>query len=211
MEMTRRGFLKFAAASMGTAAAASAGTAGPLSGSASAKAAAAPPLRTKTGREIPTICAFCSVGCGLLATVEDGQLIELSGDPNHPINQGALCAKGSALYNVRNVYEQRPATPGATTEPVLNPRRLTKVLYRAPGGNQWEERNWDWALAEIAKRVARTRDDSFLETDYDGITVNRTTGIGVLGGAALDNEECYLVAKLSRALGVVYLEHQARL
>ena len=209
MEMTRRSFLKYTAAGLGTAA--TVGATGLFGRSVPAKAATTVPLRTKSGREVPTICAFCSVGCGLLATVEDGELIELSGDPNHPINQGALCAKGSALYNVRNVYEQRPATPGAATNPVLNPRRLTKVLYRAPGAEHWEERSWDWAIPEIAKRVARTRDDSFLENDYDGITVNRTAGIGVLGGAALDNEECYLVAKLSRALGVVYLEHQARL
>lgn len=187
------------------------GTAGTVKLGAPARATASAPLRTKSGREIPTICNFCSVGCGLLATVENGELVELAGDPDHPINKGAVCGKGSALYSIRNVYEQRPSTSGGSGKPVLNPRRLTKALYRAPGAEQWEERDWDWALAEISKRVVRTRDATFVDKDYDRITVNRTTGIACLGGALLNNEECYLLAKLSRALGIVYLEHQARL
>jgi formate dehydrogenase major subunit len=88
---------------------------------------------------------------------------------------------------------------------------MTKVLYRAPYSDKWEEKTWDWALPEIAKRVKKTRDENWMETDKDGKVVNRTEALGALGGAALDNEECYLWSKLARALGMVYIEHQARI
>ena len=91
-----------------------------------------------------------------------------------------------------------------------NPRRLRTVKYRAPGSNQWEEKSWDWAIDRIAKKIKKTRDKTFM-TKVDGKVVNRTEGIAVLGGAALDSEECYLLSKFSRSLGVVYLEHQARI
>jgi formate dehydrogenase major subunit len=92
-----------------------------------------------------------------------------------------------------------------------NPWRLSKVLYRRPGGSDWEETSWDWAMTEIARRIKDTRDASFIEKDSGGNLVNRTEAIANLGGSALDNEECYLLSKLNRALGVVYLEHHARI
>jgi formate dehydrogenase major subunit len=107
--------------------------------------------------------------------------------------QGTLCSKGASAIQVVN-----------------NPRRLKKVLYRAPRGTAWEEKSWDWALARIAARVKETRDKTF-KTTLDGRTVNRTEAIASLGGSALDNEEAYLLVKLMRALGLVYVEHQARL
>jgi formate dehydrogenase major subunit len=70
-------------------------------------------------------------------------------------------------------------------------------------------------LNEIARRVKDTREAHFRTTDAnaDGkeVVVNRNEGMGSFGGGELDNEECYLLAKMSRALGVVYLEHCARL
>jgi formate dehydrogenase major subunit len=93
---------------------------------------------------------------------------------------------------------------------VVNDRRLRNVLYRAPGSDQWEEKSWEWALPEIAKRIKKTRDASLIHKEGNRI-VNRTDGIACLGGAALDNEECYLYSKLARALGITYLEHQARI
>lgn len=92
-----------------------------------------------------------------------------------------------------------------------NPWRLSKVLYRRPGGTDWEEKSWDWAINEIARRIKNTRDTTFVERDGSGRIVNRTEAIANLGGSALDNEECYLLSKLVRALGVVYLEHHARI
>ena len=85
------------------------------------------------------------------------------------------------------------------------------MLYRAPGAADWQEKDWDWTLDKIARRIKDTRDVSFIEKDSQGNTVNRTEAIANLGGSALDNEECYLLAKLTRALGVVYLEHHARI
>ena len=97
-----------------------------------------------------------------------------------------------------------------------NERRLQKVMYRAPGSDQWEEKSWDWALDRIARLMKETRDRTFKATEInkkDGkqYTVNRTEGMAMLGGAGLDNEECYLHSKFARSAGIVSLEHQARL
>jgi len=140
-----------------------------------------------------TICPYCAVGCGALVSSSDGKVLGVEGDPDHPINLGSLCSKGSAMFQVAN-----------------NPRRVTKVKYRAAGSAKWEEKDWDWAIRRIAQLIQSTRDESFQTSDRRGRTVNRTEAIACLGGAALNNEECYLYGKLARALGVVYLEHQAR-
>jgi formate dehydrogenase major subunit len=125
--------------------------------------------------------------------VAGGKVINIEGDPDHPINRGSLCSKGAALSQIPS-----------------NERRLTKVRYRAPGSDRWEEKSWSWAIQEIAKRVKATRDATFQATEGANV-VNRTLGIAGLGGAALDNEECYTYSKMARAFGVVYLEHQARI
>jgi formate dehydrogenase major subunit len=148
----------------------------------------------KVGTETTTICPYCGCGCGLVVTTVDGKVTNTEGDPDHPINEGALCSKGQSLYQVAN-----------------NERRMTKVLHRSPGAADWEEVTWDEALDGIAAKVKATRDATFMEQDGDGRTVNRTEGIGLLGSAALDNEECYALSKMARALGLVYIEHQARI
>ena len=152
------------------------------------------PLHKKIG-ETTTICPYCGVGCGFLVASENGVLVNLEGDPEHPINQGGACAKGGAQYQLS----------------AHNPLRLRTVRYRAPGSSEWEEKSYDWAFAEIARRIKDTRDATWVEKDKDGYVVNRTEGIASLGGASLDNEECYLISKLMRALGLVYIEHQARI
>jgi len=154
---------------------------------------AIPPLKTRGATNTTTVCPFCGVGCGQVVSTRNGQVINIEGDPGHPISEGTLCSKGAAAIQVVN-----------------NPRRLQKVLYRAPNGNAWEEKTWDWALEQIAARVKETRDKTF-KTSVDGRVVNRTEAIACLGGSALDNEEAYLLVKLMRALGLVYVEHQARL
>jgi anaerobic selenocysteine-containing dehydrogenase len=154
---------------------------------------AIPPLKTRGATNTTTICPFCGVGCGQVVSTLSGKVINIEGDPGHPISEGTLCSKGAAAIQVVN-----------------NPRRLQKVLYRAPRGKAWEEKTWDWALERIAARVKETRDKSF-KTNVNGITVNRSEAIACLGGAALDNEEAYLLVKLMRALGLVYIEHQARI
>ena len=154
---------------------------------------AVPPIKTLGATPTTTVCPFCGVGCGQVVSTRGGNVINIEGDPGHPISEGTLCSKGAAAVQVVN-----------------NPRRLQKVLYRKPGGTAWEEKTWEWALERIAARVEETRDKTF-KTSADGLTVNRTEAIACLGGSALDNEEAYVLAKLMRALGLVYIEHQARL
>jgi len=154
---------------------------------------AIPPLKTRGATDTTTICPFCGVGCGQVVSTRDGKVINIEGDPGHPISEGTLCSKGASAIQVVN-----------------NSRRLQKVLYRAPNGKAWEEKSWDWALERIAARVKETRDKTF-QTSVEGRVVNRTEAIACLGGSALDNEEAYLLVKLMRALGLVYIEHQARL
>ena len=186
MNLSRRQFLKR-------------GTTGLASGiglfGVSPAVSAAPSLKLKTtqAKETTTICPYCGVGCGQIVSVKDGKVINVEGDPDHPINEGALCSKGSALFQVAN-----------------NERRLKKVRYRAAGSDKWEEKDWDWAIKEIAARIKKTRDETFILREK-GKVVNRADGLACLGGAALDNEECYLLSKTMRALGVTYLEHQARI
>jgi len=195
MEINRRDFIKLSGASAGTTAIAI------YLGSGTALAAAREiPLKERV-KETSTICCYCGVGCGaIVATYEDG-ITKIEGDPDHPINQGSLCPKGLAMSQIREVNGE------------LNPYRLTKPLYRAPGATDWEEKSWDWMIDTIAARVKETRDapGGFTMTDGNGKTVNRNEKIASLGGGELDNEECYLLSKMNRALGVVYLEHCARI
>lgn len=141
-----------------------------------------------------SICPYCSVGCGVIVTTDaQGHVVNVEGDPKHPINRGALDPKSAAIPQLCE-----------------SPLRVRTVRYRAAGSDRWEDRSWDWAIAEIAARVKATRDATFVEKSAKGVTVNRTEGIAWLGGAANTSEDCYLAAKLMRALGVVWLEHQAR-
>lgn len=152
--------------------------------------------KMKSAKQSTSICPYCAVGCGLLCStdIKAGKVINIEGDPDHPVNEGALCSKGAATFQVAN-----------------NPNRLTKVLYRAPGSDKWEEKPWDWALTEIAKRVKTTRDKYFIEKNKKGQVVNRVEAIAHVGSAALDNEECWPVQAMMRALGLVWIEHQARI
>lgn len=151
------------------------------------------PSKLKGTKESTTICPYCGVGCGLIVAARDGKVINIEGDPDHPINQGSLCSKGSALYQVG-----------------VNKRRLEKVQYRAPGASEWKEISWDEAIKKIAANVKKARDETFVEKEGK-LTVNRAAGLVGLGGASLDNEECYAWSKMARILGISYLEHQARI
>jgi formate dehydrogenase major subunit len=188
MGITRRNFLKGSGVAAGTVA---------LAGTPAQAGVDSPDLRTKGLQSTTTICPYCAVGCGMIVHVKNGRIVNIEGDPEHPINRGSLCSKGSAMFQVAN-----------------NERRLTKVQYRAPGSDRWEEKSWDWAMERIARLMKDSRDKNFVATEtIDGkeYLVNRNEGMTFLGGAALDNEECYLWSKFSRAMGVGYLEHQARI
>lgn len=199
-EVTRRQFLKISSGAIGTAVAAEAVGLGADTAAAQAKAQQVP---IKTGRQVPSVCPYCAVGCGQLVTVDDqGTIIDIQGNPDSPINQGTLCPKGAATYQLVN-----------------NDLRMTKVKYRAPGSDHWEEKPLDWAMDRIAELTKKTRDDNFNEfqdmPDGKGGTVRKrvmnTYAVASLGGATMDNEWNYVHQKLFHALGVVYLENQARI
>ncbi|MFO7173540.1 MAG: twin-arginine translocation signal domain-containing protein [Bacillota bacterium] len=156
-------------------------------------------IRISKAREVPSVCPHCSVGCGLIAYVKDDQLLQVEGNPDSPINEGSLCPKGAATFQF--AYE-------ALGKP--NPRRELKAKYRAPYSDRWEEISIDEALDRIAQRVKETRDRYFIE-EKNGVTVNRLEAIAHIGSAVIDNEENYLLTKLMRSLGVVFLEHHARI
>jgi len=154
-------------------------------------------LKTQYAKETNTICCYCAVGCGAIvhtSTRGDGRAINIEGDPEHVINRGSLCSKGASLIQLAE-----------------NEDRVTEPMYRAPYSDTWEKVSWDWALTEIAKRVKATRDASFEHKNAKGQVVNRTTAIASVGSAAIDNEECWTYQALMRALGLVYIEHQARI
>ncbi|MDW7973414.1 MAG: molybdopterin-dependent oxidoreductase, partial [Thermodesulfovibrio sp.] len=187
MELTRRSFLKI---STGAILLSSLGI-----DLEPAKAYAAT-LRIKGAKETTTICPYCSCGCGIIVYTKEGKVVNTEGDPDHPINEGALCPKGASLYQIVGTN---------------NPYRVTEPLYRAPGATEWKKVSWDWALNRIARLTKDTRDKYFISKNAKGQTVNRVEAIAHIGSAAMNVGECFLVQKLMRALGLVYIEHQARL
>ena len=151
--------------------------------------------RTNGATVTNSICPYCAVGCAQLVYVKDGKIIDIEGSYDSPINGGTLCPKGAATYQL-----------------VVNPERLTRVKYRGPYSDHWEERPLAWAVERIAQLVKQARDESFEERDEDGIPVMRTQAIGHFGGATLDNEENYLIKKLfTGGLGILGVENQARI
>ncbi len=189
MNVTRRSFLKISGATVSGAALGGLG----LRGTAAA-AGKVGNVAVKYSKETTTICPYCAVGCGIVVHSHNNKVINLEGDPDHPINEGTLCSKAHALKQVSE-----------------SEWRITKPLYRAPKSSEWKEVSWDWAYNEIAKRVKKSRDAGFTKVNASGQVVNRNDGIASVGSAALDNEECYILQKWLRALGLVYIEHQARI
>lgn len=154
-------------------------------------------LKTQYAKETTTICCYCAVGCGAIVHTSkqgDGRVINIEGDPDHVINRGSLCSKGASLRQL-----------------VENEKRLTEPMYRAPYADSFRTVSWDWALTKIAQRVKATRDATFEAKNSKGQVVNRTTAIASVGSAALDNEECWAYQALMRSIGLVYIEHQARI
>jgi formate dehydrogenase major subunit len=200
MSVSRRDFFKFSGS--GLAAATLGLNLAPIE-------ARADELPIRFAKETTTICPYCAVGCGMIVHTLGGHVVNVEGDPDHPINEGSLCPKGSSVFQLRD-----------------NVARVTKPMYRAAGATEWKEVSWEWSIEEIAKRVKKNRDATFMATSKIKIkekvgavevdkeivaTVNRTMGMASVGSAALDNEECYLYQKFLRGLGLVYIEHQARI
>ncbi len=159
-------------------------------------------LKIERTTETRSTCPYCAVSCGVIIhTLGDkarnvkGTVVHVEGDADHPINQGTLCPKGITLK-----------------QDIVNDRRLTKVRYRAPGSDHWEDKSWDWAVDRIARLLKQTRDERLIEKDAKGQTVNALTAVGVIGGCTDSNENNYLLVKAFRAgLGIVPMEQQARI
>jgi formate dehydrogenase major subunit len=163
-------------------------------------------------RVVQSVCPYCAVGCGqriYVKGVEGGEVgrgveggevgrkekvVQIEGDPDSPVSRGRLCPKGAASEQLVN-----------------SPGRQTKVLYRAPYGNQWKHIDNETALEMIAERFLESRRRSWQQRDDKGRLLRRTMGIAALGGATLDNEENYLIKKLFTAAGAVQIENQARI
>src|SRR5512144_1505649 len=197
--LNRRQFLKLSAGGLGSVAVAEVAGLGintqPLRASTKSKL-------VKQGKEVPSVCPYCAVGCGQIVMVADGKILDIQGNYDSPVSQGTLCPKGAATFQL-----------------AVNPNRWTKVKYRAPLSDHWEEKPLDWAMERIAQLVKKTRDANFNEfqemPDAKGGTVRKrvmnTYAIASLGGATMDNEWNYVHQKLMHALGVVYVENQARI
>ena len=199
MELTRRGLFKVAGAAIASSMAFG------LTSKSQALAVESPQSwKLANTEEVTNICCYCAGGCGSLCSVRDGELINLEGDPDSPINFGGLCPKGATMSQLRNVVDP------ATREVIKNPDRVSRPLVRRPGASDWEDISWEDAIAEIARKVKDTRDETFEETDADGLTVNRTPGIASLGGSQENSEEEYLILKAMRQLGVIAIDNQAR-
>ena len=151
-------------------------------------------LRIANAKVTPSVCPFCSVGCATLVHTIDGQIVNIEGDPRSPHNEGTLCPKGAATFQLH-----------------INPNRPTQVLHRAAGATDWEVWDMNRAMDRVADLVKKTRDDTFVETLGNGKAVNATTAIFSLGGATLDIEWNHLHQKLMRGLGIVAIENQARI
>ena len=185
--------------------------------------AATKDLKLADVSEFTTSCNFCSCGCGMIAAVRDGKLLTMEGDYDHIVNRGALCVKGISMFATH-----------------ASPQRLTTPRYRAPGSDHWEDISWDDAIAKVAQKIRKTRDENWIATEkvdapdlsvdrasgdrlqnaphfipHEGgpreVPVNRTDAMAFMGGAQNTNEECYLFQKAARLLGLAYVEHQARL
>ena len=157
-------------------------------------------LKIARTTETRSTCPYCSVSCGVIIhTLGDkaknvtAQVVHVEGDPDHPINRGTLCPKGASLQ-----------------QEILNERRLLQPQVRRPGKTEWKDISWDNAINEIARHIKKTRDETFVEKNADGKTLNRCEGFAFNGGCTDTNEFNYLVVKTMRSMGVVYMENQAR-
>lgn len=159
--------------------------------------AAVKDFKLSGGKEYTSVCTFCACGCGMVCYVKDGKLINLEGDSDHIVNEGGLCSKGASMSVMPNLDA-----------------RVKKPLYRAPRSDKWQEISWDEAIEKVAGKMKSVRDEYWIASETENgktYPVNRCDAMGFIGGAHVNNEECYLLAKMARIAGVSFIEHQARL
>jgi anaerobic selenocysteine-containing dehydrogenase len=93
-----------------------------------------------------TFCRICESLCGITATVEDGRVVKLRPDREHPLSQGYACPKGIAMLDLQNDPDR-----------VLHPLKKT-----ADGG--FEQVSWEQALSDIGSRLKAVRDSAGAES-----------------------------------------------
>jgi formate dehydrogenase major subunit len=191
MDVSRRDFLRVSTSAVaGTAIGGLVG----LGANLGPTTARAQELRIQDAKAVPSVCPYCSVGCATLVHTVNGRIVNIEGDPRSPHNEGTLCPKGAAIYQLH-----------------INPNRPTQVLHRAPGATEWEVWDLERAMDRVAELVKKARDETFVERLPNGKLVNSTTAVFSLGGATLDNEWNHIQQKLMRGLGIVPIENQARI
>ena len=151
-------------------------------------------LKIKGAKEVRSICPFCAVSCRFIAHVKGGQVVSTEGDPGYPISEGSLCAKGATMNSMVN-----------------SDHRVLKPLYRAPYSEKWEEKSWTWMIENLAKKIKETRDQTFKVKNAEGHVVNRLESMFHMGSSQMSNEEASVVVQAMRAMGIVYMDHQARI
>ena len=158
-------------------------------------------LKIRNAKEYRTVCPYCAVGCGTIAYVHGSgglntknTVIHVEGDPDNPINGGTLCPKGASQMDL-----------------AISPRLRHHPLFREAGASDWTEVDWDFAMDWFARKFKDSRDASFTERDDEGRVVNRCDGIAWVGSATVSNEDAYLITKTMRAMGLAYIDHQARI
>jgi len=192
MDLTRRRFLEVTAAGLGVAT---------LGFDLRPAYAASRQLKIRNAREYKTVCPYCAVGCGTIAYVHGSgglntkrTIVHVEGDPDNPVNGGTLCPKGASQMGL-----------------AISPRLEKSPMIRRPGAAAWEKIGWDDAMDWLARRFKDARDRTFVERDEQGRTVNRCEGIAWVGSATVANEDAYLITKTMRSLGLMYIDHQARI
>jgi formate dehydrogenase major subunit len=196
VEVSRRGFMQGATASL-------AGTTLGALGFGGIELAYATSIRAWKllgTTETRNTCTYCAVGCGIimysngnLAKGEKAEIVSIEGDPDHPTNRGTLCPKGAALLGFVHAK--------------------TRTLYpqiRKPGSDKFERVSWDHALDRIARLMKDDRDKNIVVENNDGLTVNRWNSTGFLAASATTNETAWATYKVVRGAGMVVFDNQAR-
>lgn len=197
MDLSRRAFLKGASAGVAGTAIGAFGFAGVEA----AHAAAVRPFRLAQTREARSTCPYCAVSCGMMvfsseSRAEAGKMevVHIEGDADNPVNRGTLCPKGAAAIDY-----------------IRSEQRVKHPMYRKPGSDRFEEVSWDFAMDRIARLMKEDRDENFIETNNDGVTVNRWPTMGFLSGSSCTNETGWVTWKVARGLGMLQIENQARI
>lgn len=213
LQLSRRDFLKV------TGAAAAAGVAGVELAFTPSMAAAADVAAT-----YHTTCPYCSASCGQLVDVDaSGNVLDIYGDPESPINSGGLCAKGAGAHQL--VTNRRRIGAWAGTHPVkpvfaYNATYGTSgVAYKRIGNAAWSAMSLSDAFQEIVEgrkgtEVRGTAGHNGLTYIREAVTAANgyhSKKVAFLGSSHINNEANNIYRKIIANFGTNNTEHQARI